>query len=166
MARHSSVAKTRQISWFSKSRCTEARFFRMRFAPANASSRDKGLRAFLIAIPCERANELILSPSCKRRLCACCGSVRFWIYTTTPVPERSLLLASYLARCGTKGGSSTRAALRTIKFECVVAVPCARNFRKRGQPGDERMLAPIHKPIWNATDHTYYMTHGAGCTGA
>lgn len=80
-------------------------------------------------------------------------------------------LVSYLARCGTKGSPrpprTTRITLWTIKFECV-SVSRARAQFPKTRPTRRRcegMLAPIHKPIWNATDHTYYMTHGAGCGG-
>lgn len=73
----------------------------MRFAPANASSRDKGLRAFLIAIPSSERT------SSSYRLRANGGFVLVAEASASefiprPVPERSLLLALYLARWGTK----------------------------------------------------------------
>lgn len=109
----------------------------------------------------ERANVLSLSRELRfvRR-------VRSWIYTAATFPAPKDFSYRHCISHGHKGDKRgvddpDGARPRTIRFEYVRR---SRVVSEKREPSDggARILTSIHKPIWNATDHTYYMTH-AGC---
>lgn len=119
----------------------------------------KGLRAFLITI--SSGHVLSLSRARELRFVRRVrGSVRSWIYTAADPripPHRHCI-----SHIGHKRGSTTRMG----QHPGQLGTRTVRRTKNADRAAATRawILTSIHKPIWNATDHTYYMTH-AGCSG-
>lgn len=124
----------------------------------------KGLRAFLIAI--SSGHVLSLSRARELRFVRRVrGSVRSWIYTAAD-PEDSSSPRHCISHIGHKRGvdDPDGPAPRTIRYEGRFGGLARSKNADRAVATRTRILTSIHKPIWNATDHTYYMMH-AGCSG-
>jgi len=108
----------------------------------------KGLRAFLIAI----SSGHVLSRELRfvRRVR---GSIRSWIYTTADTLRR--ISPTIVFRTDPKRRSSTRMGQHPGQLGSSTLA--GRALRKTRAEAVARILASIHKPIWNATDHTYYI---------